>query len=63
MRPMQDVVLFRGEADARRLAVDDGRMLVLQLLEYYVNDADKYRLVETFNHRPRDFDVRTLIPT
>ena len=55
------MVLFRGQPDERRLSIDDGRLLVLQVLEFYVNSPDKYALVQTFNHRPREFDLNALV--
>ena len=57
----QDVVLFRGQPDDKRLSVDDGRLLVLQLLEFYVNDDAKYALVQTFNHRPSEFSMDAVL--
>lgn len=57
----QGIVLFRGEPDDKRLTVDEGRLLVLLMLEFYVNDDDKYKLVHTFNHRPREFDIQALL--
>ena len=55
------MVLFRGQPDEKRLSVDDGRLLVLQLLEFYVNDDAKYALVQTFNHRPKEFDLNAVV--
>ena len=56
LAPASGLVLLRGKVSPGRLSKEEGGDL-LGLMEKYYSDVELYAdFVETFNHRPDDFD-------
>lgn len=51
----KDVSLVRCDLLNKGLHLDEAQKVVQSLLDQYANDED-FKLIETFNHRPADFD-------
>jgi len=54
------VALMRGEIDLTKMSQVEGKMISSFMYAYYLQD-DKYRLVNQFNHTPRDFNFDMLV--
>jgi len=57
----KDVVLFRGQVDDKKLSVQEGQLLVLMMIEFFISNDEKYKLVEIFNKTPGQFDLQKLL--